>query len=68
MYNENNNKIRWIAVFTAIVLLFVGVISALAVAIKKNLTAKSKRRIFRAILTPKHPISITRILLPWLLK
>ena len=33
MYNENNNKIRWIAVFTAIVLLFVGVISSLVIAI-----------------------------------
>ena len=33
MYNENNNKIRWIAVFTALILLFVGVISSLAIAI-----------------------------------
>ena len=33
MYNENNNKFRWIAVFTAIVLLFAGVISSLVIAI-----------------------------------
>ena len=36
MYNEKTNKIKWIAVFTAIVLLFVGVISALAVAISNK--------------------------------
>ena len=33
MYNEKTNKIRWIAVFTAIVLLFAGVISSLVIAI-----------------------------------
>ena len=33
MYNEKTNKIKWIAVFTAIVLLFAGVISSLAIAI-----------------------------------
>ena len=36
MYNEKTNKIKWIAVLTAIVLLFVGVISALAVAINNK--------------------------------
>ena len=36
MYNEKTNKIKWIAVFTAIVLLFVGVISALALAINNK--------------------------------
>ena len=36
MYNEKTNKIKWIAVFTAIVLLFAGVISALAVAISNK--------------------------------
>jgi len=43
MYNENNNKFRWIAVFTAIVLLFVGVISALAVAIKNKPVGEVKQ-------------------------
>ena len=33
MYNEKTNKIKWIAVFTAIVLLFAGVISSLVIAI-----------------------------------
>lgn len=33
MTNEKINKIRWIAVFTAILLLFAGVISSLAIAI-----------------------------------
>ena len=33
MYNEKTNKIRWIAVFTAIVLLFAVVISSLVIAI-----------------------------------
>ena len=33
MYNEKINKIKWIAVFTAIVLLFAGVISSLVIAI-----------------------------------
>ena len=33
MYNERTNQIRWIAVFTAIVLLFAGVISSLVIAI-----------------------------------
>ena len=36
MNNEKTNKIKWIAVFTAIVLLFVGVISALALAINNK--------------------------------
>ena len=36
MNNEKTNKIKWIAVFTAIVLLFVGVISAIAVAISNK--------------------------------
>lgn len=36
MNNEKTNKIKWIAVFTAIVLLFVGVISALAIAINNK--------------------------------
>lgn len=43
MYNENNNKFRWIAVFTALILLFVGVISALAVAIKNKPDAEVKK-------------------------
>lgn len=43
MYKENNNKIKWIAVFTAIVLLFVGVISALAVAIKNKPDGEVKK-------------------------
>ncbi len=33
MYNEKTNKIKWIAVFTSIVLLFAGVISSLVIAI-----------------------------------
>ena len=33
MYNQKTNKIKWIAVFTAIVLLFAGVISSLVIAI-----------------------------------
>lgn len=33
MYNEKTNKIKWIAVFTAIVFLFAGVISSLVIAI-----------------------------------
>lgn len=41
MYNEihehaRKDKIKWIAVFTAIILLFVGVISALAISIRVN--------------------------------
>ena len=41
MYNEihehaRKDKIKWIAVFTAIILLFVGVISALAISIRAN--------------------------------
>ena len=43
MYNENNNKFRWIAVFTAIVLLFAGVISALAIAIKNKSDGEVKK-------------------------
>ena len=41
MYNEKTNKIKWIAVFTAIVLLFAGVISSLVIAIG-NKPAESK--------------------------
>lgn len=41
MYNEKTNKIKWIAVFTAIVLLFAGVISSLVIAIG-NKPADSK--------------------------
>ena len=41
MYNEKTNKIKWIAVFTAIVLLFAGVISSLVIAIG-NKSAESK--------------------------
>ena len=41
MYNEKTNKIRWIAVFTAIVLLFAGVISSLVIAIGSK-SAESK--------------------------
>ena len=41
MYNEKTNKIKWIAVFTAIVLLFAGVISSLVIAIgNKSVEAK----------------------------
>ena len=34
--HKKSDKIKWIAVFTAIILLFVGVISALAISIKAN--------------------------------
>ena len=37
MYNQKTNKIKWIAVFTAIVLLFAGVISSLVIAIGNKL-------------------------------
>ena len=41
MYNEKTNKIKWVAVFTAIVLLFAGVISSLVIAIgNKPIEAK----------------------------
>ena len=36
MYNEKSNKIRWIAVFTAIVLILAGVITSLVIAIQKK--------------------------------
>lgn len=36
MYNEKSNKIRWIAVFTAIVLILAGVITSLAIAIQNK--------------------------------
>ena len=37
MYNEKTTRIKWIAVFTAIVLLFAGVISSLVIAIGNKL-------------------------------
>ena len=43
MYNENNNKFRWIAVFTAIVLLFAGVISSLVIAIGNKPVGEVKK-------------------------
>lgn len=43
MYNENNNKFRWIAVFTAIVLLFIGVISSLVIAIGNKPVGEVKK-------------------------
>ena len=36
MYNEKSNKIRWMAVFTAIVLILAGVITSLAIAIQNK--------------------------------
>ena len=45
MYNEKTNKIKWIAVFTAIVLLFAGAISSLVIAIgNKPVEAKPDSR------------------------
>ena len=45
MYNEKTNKIKWIAVFTAIILLFAGVISSLVIAIgNKHVEAKPDSR------------------------
>lgn len=43
MYNEKSNKIRWIAVFTAIVLLFIGVISSLVIAIGNKPVCEVKK-------------------------
>lgn len=43
MYKENNNKFRWIAVFTAIVLLFAGVISSLVIAIGNKPVGEVKK-------------------------
>ena len=36
MYNEKSNKIRWIAVITAFVLILAGVIASLAIAIQNK--------------------------------
>jgi len=36
MYNEKSNKIRWIAVITAFVLILAGVITSLAIAIQNK--------------------------------
>ena len=43
MYNEKSNKIRWIAVFTAIVLILAGVITSLAIAIKNKPVGEVKK-------------------------
>lgn len=42
MYNEKSNKIRWIAVITAFVLILAGVITSLAIAIQNKPVAMAK--------------------------
>lgn len=57
MYNEKTNKIRWIAVFTAILLLFAGVISSLAIAIgNKPVEAKVADTIKSAVEPTETPV------------
>ena len=53
MYNEKSNKIRWIAVFTAIVLILAGVITSLAIAIQnKPVEAKANDTVSDVIEQP----------------
>ena len=55
---EKTNKIKWIAVFTAIVLLFAGVISSLAIAIgNKPVEAKVANDTKAAIEPTEKPVS-----------
>ena len=58
MYNEKTNKIKWIAVFTAIILLFAGVISSLVITIgNKPVEAKVADDIKAAIEPTENPVS-----------
>ena len=58
MYNEKTNKIKWIAVFTAILLLFAGVISSLVIAIgNKPIEAKVANDTKAAIEPTENPVS-----------
>ena len=53
MYNEKSNKIRWIAVITAFVLILAGVITSLAIAIQnKPVEAKANDTVSDAIEQP----------------
>ena len=53
MYNEKSNKIRWIAVFTAIVLILAGVVTSLAIAIQnKPVEAKANDTVSDVIEQP----------------
>lgn len=53
MYNEKSNKIRWIAVITAFVLILAGIITSLAIAIQnKPVEAKANDTVSDAIEQP----------------
>src|SRR5574344_1270318 len=53
MYNEKSNKIRWIAVITAFVLILAGVITSLAIAIQnKPVSAKANDTVSDVIEQP----------------
>lgn len=53
MYNEKSNKIRWIAVFTAFVLILAGVVTSLAIAIQnKPVEAKANDTVSDVIEQP----------------
>ena len=61
MYNEKSNKIRWIAVITAFVLIFAGVVTSLAIAIQnKPVEAKANDTVSDVI----EPVSYTHLTLP----
>lgn len=58
MYNEKSNKIRWIAVFTALILLFAGVIFSPVIAIgNKPVEAKVADSIKSAVEPTETPVS-----------